>query len=520
MTDNLLNIAFECVAAQAKKAPGKRALIVVGEDLSANAQLTFSELNDKVARLANGLKSLNIPQGSRCLIRSPKNVDFLLLFFAAMGVGLVPISSLSNLSEDEQQFILNDATPLLFYQHPDIELSLQVGEDCRVLTYKELQQLKTTEYKPLSTTTHADDPAFITYTSGSTAAPKGVIHAHRTLLGREPLRQYWLGLQSTDIVLHSGKPCWTYSMGVGFLDTWVRGATALVYLGKDWGNSLAELISAFKVTLLASSPMYYRELDQAKPLPRKYFQSLRLASSAGEKLSQAVIDRWIQHYAVPLYEALGMSEMSTFISFGSSVPPRAGSVGKIQPGRKVEILPVDGGIKPVKTNEVGVLALHRSNPGFMLGYLNRSDEMQKQCRGDWFISGDLMYKDKDDYLWYVGRCDDILNVAGGHRVSPLEIELVIRSHPLVKNAVCHYGSYQGLDNYLLVSIEPLSLNNTDRKSATAIHRWCKEKLSANKVPALIVFVESIPKKATDKVDRKAIDTAKQVSSVYAFIAGP
>ena len=113
---------------------------------------------------------------------------------------------------------------------------------------------------------------------------------------------------------------------------------------------------------------------------------------------------------------------------GPGEPIRPGSPGRPQRGRRVAILPVEGGTDPLPPGEVGLLAVHRSDPGLMLGYWNRPDEEAAAFRGEWFLGGDLAEFDADGFVWHRGRNNDIMN-AFGYRVSPLEVEKVLAAHP-------------------------------------------------------------------------------------------
>ena len=101
---------------------------------------------------------------------------------------------------------------------------------------------------------------------------------------------------------------------------------------------------------MATSPIYLRVMTSAAP-EKDSLMSLTRVSSAGEKLPEEITDYWQQHYAIPVYEAFGMSEMPTFISFGPNIAARKGSVGKVQQNRKIALLPIDGGTEPVPTGK-------------------------------------------------------------------------------------------------------------------------------------------------------------------------
>src|SRR5260370_21408597 len=116
-----------------------------------------------------------------------------------------------------------------------------------------------------------------------------------------------------------------------------------------------------------------------------------------------------------------MSEISSCIASPPGEPIRPGSPGRPQTGRRIAILPSDGGAAPLPPGAIGLLAVHRSDPGLMLGYWNRPAEQAAATRGDWFIGGDLAEIDEDGRVWLPGRNADIIN-AFRYRLSPLQVQ--------------------------------------------------------------------------------------------------
>jgi acyl-coenzyme A synthetase/AMP-(fatty) acid ligase len=108
--------------------------------------------------------------------------------------------------------------------------------------------------------TSAEDPAFLIYTSGTIGQPKGVLHGHRSAWGRRPMYQGWYGIGETDIVLHAGAFNWTYTLGVGMIDPWANGATAVLYKGSPDPSVWPALIERFSVTIFATVPSLYRRI--------------------------------------------------------------------------------------------------------------------------------------------------------------------------------------------------------------------------------------------------------------------
>ena len=176
-----------------------------------------------------------------------------------------------------------------------------------------------------------------------------------------------------------------------------------------------------------------------------------------------------------------------------------------QSGRCVAILPeLDEdnlvGAEPVKVGQSGVLAIHRSDPGLMLGYWNRPDEQDQVIRGDWFISGDLALMDEDGFIWFGGRNDDLMN-AMGYRVSPLEVEAVLLQHPDIDHVgVCPITVGENIEIIAGFLV-------TDRNTAIDVEdvaRFAAERLAAYKVPKKLFVVEALPCNASGKLLRKEL----------------
>lgn len=162
--------------------------------------------------------------------------------------------------------------------------------------------------------TACDDPAFLIYTSGTVGRPKGVLHGHRVAWGRRPMYQGWYGISPDDVILHAGAFNWTYTLGVGLIDPWANGATAVLYDGPADPAVWPELIARFGVTIFATVPSLYRRILKYGRFRRAGLDTLRHGLTAGEPLPPTVLDAWRAATGTELYEALGMSEISTYIS--------------------------------------------------------------------------------------------------------------------------------------------------------------------------------------------------------------
>jgi acyl-coenzyme A synthetase/AMP-(fatty) acid ligase len=247
-------------------------------------------------------------------------------------------------------------------------------------------------------------------------------------------------------------------------------------------------------------PGIYRQMLKYAEPSRETLGALRHGLMAGETPSPGLFDEWEQRTKLPLYEALGMSEISTYVSSGPDVPRRPGAVGKPQLGRHVAVLPLDGGTDPLPPGGEGLLAVHRSDPGLMLGYWQRPQEEALAYRGDWFIGGDLAVMDDDGYVYHHGRANDLMK-AQGYRVSPLEVEAALIEHPAIAEVACAEVRVREDVSVIGAFVVP---KDGLRPSAEDIERFAAERLAAYKRPRAVVLVDALPRTANGKLMRSAL----------------
>ncbi len=495
------NMARYCLAA-AQTTPDKVALLVVSDAQAPVEQAeawTYRQLDDAVRRVAAGLRAFGLEPGARLMIRMGNTSDYALLFFGAIAAGCVPLPSSAQLTEEEATFLLTDSGALALALSAD--LAITPSPDVRVFGPAAIAALRATDPPQDYAPTAADDPAFLVYTSGTTGQPKGVLHAQRSAWGRRPMYQGWYGIRSDDVMLHAGAFNWTYTLGVGLTDPWANGATAVLYNGPRDVTVWPLLMAKFRATVFAAVPGLYRQILKYNDLHAFDLSSLRHGLTAGEALNLALLEQWRATTGKELYEALGMSECSTYISSSPSVPVKPGSPGKPQQGRCVVALPVEGGEEPLMVGETGLLAVHRSDPGLMLGYWNRPEEEALVYRGEWFIGGDLAHFDADGYLVYHGRNDDVMN-AMGYRVSPLEVEHCLSQHPAVAEvAVTELTVREGV-SVIAAFVVPRDPDEPDGVDAAPLLAYAHQHLAAYKCPREVIFTASLPRTANGKVRRR------------------
>ncbi len=401
--------------------PNKPALIMVNSE-SVTETWSYGALRNAVLSTAYGFLKKGLCPRDRILLRLGNTVEFPIAYLAAIAVDLVPVPISSQLTEREIAAVISTIQPKAILTSGETESPVQTN--AVRISHEELKEM---QKEPLADFVFGDPNrlAFIVFTSGTSAHPHAVMHAHRAIWARQMMVRDWYQLSASDRLLHAGAFNWTFTLGTGLLDPWAIGATALVPEANSSLDSIPYLLEKYDVSLFAAAPGVYRSI--LKNMSKLNAPSLRHGLCAGEKLQPSVSKAWKQATGTKIYEAFGMTECSTFISHNPRLNCAENTVGKPQTGRSVAILPIEGGDQPVGLGEIGIISIATNDSGMMLGYLEGSKSGADVYRGNWFLTGDIGKMDSDGTITYLGRNDDMMN-AGGFRVSPIEVEAVLLTH--------------------------------------------------------------------------------------------
>ncbi|MEZ5844443.1 MAG: class I adenylate-forming enzyme family protein [Hyphomicrobiaceae bacterium] len=501
------NMAAYTIGRPAARQPSKPALVVLDTPDGDPAETwTFAGIEDAVLRIAAGLADRGLRPGDRIMLRLEASSRYPLMFFGAIAGGFVPLPTSTHLTPPEAAFLMEDsgaAAVVLADDNRDMVLPAGVMR----LLPEEVSRLIRHPRRASWADTAKDDPAYLIYTSGTTSKPKGVLHGHRAVWGRRPMYEGWYGIRASDRMLHAGAFNWTYTLGTGLTDPWANGATALIYAGEKTPEAWPRIIRHNRATIFAAVPSLYRQiLKYAMPDRAAFGSDFRHGLIAGETPPAGLFAEWRAATGFELYEALGMSELSTYVSSAPGVPRRDGFVGRPQPGRSLAVLPLDGGEEPLPPGEEGLLAAHASDPGLMLGYWRRPEEEAAVRRGPWFIGGDLAMIDADGYVAHRGRANDIMK-ALGYRVAPQEVEAAIALHPDVAEVAC--AEVQVRADVSVIGAFIVARDAARPPAPAAIIAFASERLAPYKCPRKVVVVDTLPRTANGKLKRAALATLRR-----------
>ncbi len=471
----------------------KTALSLLGHDHAED--ISFGALKSAILGTATGLLNAGLRRGDIVLMRLGNTVDFPISYLACIAVGLIPVPTSSMLTPPEVAKMTAELSPRMILH--DGQTALPPVINCPVLTTQDLASFR--DLPPAEF--DFGDPnrlAYIIYTSGTSGQPRAVCHAHRAIWARQMMQPGWTDLRPSDRLLHAGAFNWTYTLGTGLMDPWSVGATALI---PNQGVEIAELhllIDQHNATILAAAPGVFRKIiasfEQFKP------KHLRHGLSAGEKLSDTLRATWHAKTGTHLYEAYGMSECSTFISASPTAPAQPGTLGRPQSGRRVALVDQNG---PVPLGTEGTIAVHRDDPGLMLGYFNPPNDTTAKftppkLRGDWFLTGDQGVMHPDHSITYAGRADDMMN-AGGYRVSPIEVEAALSQFPGIQQI-------GATDVQVKQDVRVIAAFYTAEADLNidALQQFATQTLAAYKQPRIFQRLPALPTNPNGKLSRSTL----------------
>ncbi|WP_333827929.1 class I adenylate-forming enzyme family protein [Pararhodobacter sp.] len=481
------NMAAYVLAAGAAT-PDKIALQVLR--LTGAERWSYAALIRAVRGIGTGFVQAGFRPGDRVLMRLGNTVDFPLAFLGAIAAGLVPVPTSAQLTAPEITAMAAQLDPALLVAGPGIALPAHPAPVITAETLQLWQALPPCDWHMGS----PDRLGYMIFTSGSSGRPRAVMHAHRAVWARRMMWKGWYGLTAQDRLLHAGAFNWTYTLGTGLMDPWAIGATALIPDAGVEPAQLALLLKRFDATIFAAAPGVYRQMLRMPLLP---LPGLRHGLSAGEKLAEPVRNAWVEATGTAIYEALGMSEVSTYVSASPERLAPEGTAGYPQPGRRIAVLGEDGA--PVPRGTGGELAVGADDPGLFLGYWRAEEETRARLHDGWFHTGDTVLMEEDGAIRYLGRDDDMLN-AGGFRVSPMEVERAFDAHPGVQeSAAVELPVRAGVSVIGLFYIPSATPPDEDTLAAHAAAT-----LARYKQPRLFIPVDTLPRGANNKLNRRLL----------------
>jgi acetyl-CoA synthetase len=490
---------------------------------------TFQDLVRESSRFGNVLRKHGIKKRDRVAVFLPRTPELYFSILGANRLGAVPVPLFEAFMEAALEDRLENSaaaaivtTPELarripFDKLPHLKLVFLLAESGRASLDgggKDLSRLKIFNVGDEVRTASAelapawlslDDGLVLHYTSGSTGRSKGVLHRQYAMVGHYQTSKWALDLREDDVYWCTADPGWVTGTSYGIYGPWTLGISSVVLGGRFSAERWYETIQKYGVTMWYSAPTAFRMLmSQGKELASRFhLKSLRHICSVGEPLNPEAL-RWVRaitglapHETWWMTET-GMQIICNYRSLGFKI----GATGKSFPGTYATV--VDDKGKEVPPNTLGNLVVRPGWPSMMKEIWGNKAKYDEYFRiKGWYLSGDSAYRDKDGFIWFAGRADDVIKTAG-ERVGPFEVESALVQHPAVAEAgvIGKPDELRGSIIKAFVSLRTGFKPSEDLKKQIA--EFVKKNLAAHAAPREIEFCERVPKTRSGKIMRRVL----------------
>jgi acetyl-CoA synthetase len=480
---------------------------------------TFKELAELSNQFGNFIKTLGVGRGDRVFFFLPRIPELFFGFLGTAKVGAIagtlfsafgPQALFDRLENSQAKVVvttaelkkrLDQVKPKLPYLKYVVIVDEDKPRGKGVLPLKGNLGEQSKELKVART--KATDPAFMLYTSGTTGKPKGVIHQHRAVVQEHMTAKWVLDIKEEDVYWCTADPGWVTGIAYEILGTWSNGASSLVYAGRFNPETWYKLIEEYKVNIWYTAPTAVRMLMASKVDPKDFdLSSLRHTASVGEPLNPEAVMWGKKILGLPFHDNWWQTETGAMmIANYPCLPIKPGSMGKPFPGVEAGIVDDEG--KELGVDKIGNLAARPGWPSMMKTIWRRPKKYQSYFVNNWYISGDLAYRDKDGYFWFVGRDDDVIKTAG-ERVGPFEVESALVEHPAVAEAGV-IGKPDPMRGHIIKAFVALKPEfKTSEKLKKDLMMYVKKNLAGHAYPREIEFMEKLPKTRSGKIVRRIL----------------
>lgn len=478
--------------AHAARTPDKPFLTSIDEGRS----LSFSETRALAARLARCFAERGVARGDRILVLSANGLDQAALYFAALAYGAVycTVDLEVNAAHVEEMAARIGPRLVVFDSGAGGAPPPVAGVPAVALEALVAEARRKAEAEPHPRPVAADAFAVVTFTSGTSAAPKGVIHQHGNYLriAEQTIDMWKLGPQ--DRVLEYRSFSWASSHMLTLMPCLLAGAGILFARRFSAGRFFNWIARHAPTAVIGVPTVVNMLLDRAEPAPAGCFAGVRFMSCSTAPLMVERHRRFEETYGVELVQLYGMSEGGV-VAGNHAGARRIGSVGPPGLYQNLRIVGADGAA--LAAGETGEIEIGGAQNGY--GYLHPGGRVER-IRGRRLKTGDLGYLDADGFLHVAGRAKDVV-IRGGVNVSPLEVDNAIARHPDVAEAAT-IGVSDPVYGEALVSF--VALRPGARLRDADVKEHCARALPEAKRPREVVIRASIPRNDRGKIDRGAL----------------
>jgi acyl-coenzyme A synthetase/AMP-(fatty) acid ligase len=470
-------VNFTCEVVETAPA-GARALVELARD-GGRREWTFGEVAEAARGLAGRLHALGVRRGDVVLTLVGNRPEWALTLLACFRQGYVVLPCTEQLREKDLAPRLEIARPrLVVADRRNAELLAGWSGDVLWVPFDDASHTA-----PPPAVLAPDDPCLITFTSGTSGAPKAVLHGQRYLAGQALQAGHWLAPEPGQLVWCTAAAGWSKSARNAFIAPWLRGAAALLHDARFDPHERLDLLARERVDVLCMAPTEYRVIAKRATLRR--LPALRGLVAAGEALNPEVLHAWREATGLWIRDGYGQTETGQLTGCGPGETPRPGSMGRPLPGVQLDVVDGELVLDPA------------SDPTFFLRYLGEPPHS-----GPW-RTGDRVTRDDDGFLYFEGRTDDVI-ISAGYRIGPFEVESALVAHPAVAEAAVVAAPDDERGAVVRAVVVLRDGHAPSDALARALQEHVKAQTAPYKYPRIVDFAAELPKTPSGKVRRAAL----------------
>jgi len=513
------NIAYESLTKHCENGKNDTVIIHWIQNDLTMIEYSYGDFETESNKVANVLTYLGIQNGEVVSIFLPRSPMLISCYFGILKLQAISCILFSTLGEDalldrlgnsQAKVVITKASLVrkilaIKDKLPSLKYILIVDQDENqsefLLSLRKLldNSKGTFEYRHQL---DAETPAFLQYTSGSTGKPKGALHVHGVIEDIIQSFREIMMLEQDDLYWCIADPAWITGLCYGIIAPFSTLADSIQYSGTYNTDHWLNILKDKKVTIWYTAPTALRMMMQEdeSAFDQIRSNSLKRIYSVGEPLNPEIYHWGKRIFGTEVYDNWWQSETgSIMISNRPGLEVKPGSMGK--PRNGIEAFILDEEMQPLPSGLHGHLSLYKGWKSMFRTYYHKEEAYKAKFHGEYYITGDLAYKDEDGYFWYVSRSDDVINTAG-HLVGPFEVESALLEIDEIGD-VAVIGADDPILHKKIIAFIVLSKDVEWNKVLELKCRiYISNKVSTVAIPSEFVVIDKIPKNQSGKILRR------------------
>jgi acetyl-CoA synthetase len=533
-TPDNFNFAWDVMDSLAESRPNEAALVWCDEK-GAEAVFTYAELQQLTNKAANVFTQAGITKGDPVMLVLKRRAEYwpTLLALHKIGATAIPATHLlttkdivyrCNAADIKGIVCVDEEKIMTAVEEAEAKLAKESGGKAALCykacmrsvhnknavtaqgwaDFKSLMEKASPDFaRPAAVNTNSDT-MLLYFTSGTTGMPKMVQHNFAYPMGHIATAKYWHQVQDKGRHLTVADTGWAKAAWGKIYGQWICGSAVFVYdYDRFVPTAVLDVITKHKVTTFCAPPTIYRFLIK-EDLSKWDFSALKNCTVAGEPLEPEIYEQFRQGTGLKLRECYGQTELTVTVCTYPWMTPKPGSMGRPAPGYDIDVLRDDGVSCDMGEEGQLVVRTSRRKPwGMFEGYYRDAELTKKVWHDDIYYTGDMVWRDEDGYLWFVGRADDVIK-SSGYRIGPFEVESALMEHPAVME--CAITGVPDPERGTAVKATVVLAKDwtASEELKKELQNHVKKTTAPYKYPRIVEFVSELPKTISGKIRRVQI----------------